>query len=231
MIRDYGYRPGSEATTALGERTRAEWVSILPTYDVLNRCVPYTAGTSSDVERCAYPECTSEEAVALGAVCADGGAWEMRSSAQRAACVVKVTKVQGEVYRMQTDDEIAGASDSLLRYIAQAAGFLNDVVASLQESRVHLVGFGLLLPVLLSFGYALLLRFCAAAAVYLMLGVLLLSMLGLTILCYVKAGLLTILTYCLLCLLYLLASPFCATSRQVDRSAASRPKTYPQPQP
>ena len=164
-------------------------MSILPTYDVLNRCVPYTAGTSSDVERCAYPECTSEEAVALGAVCADGGAWEMRSSAQRAACVVKVTKVQGEVYRMQTDDEIAGASDALLRYIAQAAGFLNDVVASLQESRVHLVGFGLLLPVLLAFGYALLLRFCAAAAVYLMLGVLLLSMLGLTILCYVKAGL------------------------------------------
>ena len=57
-----------------------------------------------------------------------------------------------------------------------------------------LVGFGLLLPVLLAFGYALLLRFCAAAAVYLMLGVLLLSMLGLTVLCYVKAGLLTILT-------------------------------------
>jgi hypothetical protein len=189
VIRDYGYRPGSEATTALGARTRAEWVSILPTYDVLNRCVPYTSATSSDVERCAYPECTSEQAVALGAVCADGGAWEMRSSAQRAACVVKVTKVQGKVYRMQTDDEIAGASDALLRYIAQAAGFLNDVVASLQESRVHLVGFGLLLPVLLSFGYALFLRFCAAAAVHLMLAVLLLSMASATVLCYVKAGL------------------------------------------
>ena len=61
-------------------------------------------------ERCAYPDCTAEEVVALGAVCADaaapGGAggdevsskgeWEMTSSAQRAACVVKVTKLQGE---------------------------------------------------------------------------------------------------------------------------------------
>ena len=82
-----------------------------------------------------------------------------------------MTKLQGEVYKMQTDDEIAGASDTLLRYIAQAAGFLNDVVASLQASRIYLVGFGLLLPVLLSFGYALFLRFFAAAAVYLMLTV------------------------------------------------------------
>ena len=97
-------------------------------------------------ERCAYPNCTASEVVALGAVCADAaasggegsgevssrGEWEMKSSAQRAACIVKVTKLQGEVYKMQTDDEIAGASDTLLRYIAQAAGFLNDVVASLQ---------------------------------------------------------------------------------------------------
>ena len=82
-----------------------------------------------------------------------------------------MTKLQGEVYTMQTDDEIAGASDTLLRYIAQAAGFLNDVVASLQASRIYLVGFGLLLPVLLSFGYALFLRFFAAVAVYLMLTV------------------------------------------------------------
>ena len=147
-IRDYGYSKGSAATTALGERTRAEWISILPTYDVLNRCVPYTEATSVEQERCAYPNCTAGEVVALGAVCADaaasGGAgsgevssrgeWEMKSSAQRAACIVKVTKLQGEVYKMQTDDEIAGASDTLLRYIAQAAGFLNDVVASLQAS-------------------------------------------------------------------------------------------------
>ena len=39
-----------------------------------------------------------------------------------------------------------------------------------------------------------------------MLGVLLLSMLGLTILCYVKAGLLTILTYLLLTMLTILTS-------------------------
>ena len=43
IIRDYGYSKGSAATTALGERTRAEWISILPTYDVLNRyCLTLT---------------------------------------------------------------------------------------------------------------------------------------------------------------------------------------------
>ena len=47
---------------------------------------------------------------------------------------------------------------------------------SLQASRIYLVGFGLLLPVVLSFGYALFLRFFAAVAVYLMLTVRLLSM-------------------------------------------------------
>ena len=148
---------------------------------MLNRCVPYTDATSVEQERCAYPSCTAEEAVGLGAVCADapapaggasstvssGGEWEMTSGAQRAACIVKVsqlqgeanpepnpnpdpnpnpnpgpkpgpnpapnpnpnpnpnpdlhqvTKLQGAVYKMQTDDEISGASDTLLRYIAQ----------------------------------------------------------------------------------------------------------------
>ena len=72
---------------------------------MLNRCVPYTDATSVEQERCAYPDCTAEEVVALGAVCADAaapgagagggevsskGEWEMTSSAQRAACVVKV---------------------------------------------------------------------------------------------------------------------------------------------
>ena len=135
--------------------------------------------------------------VALGGVCDTAlgkGEWAMSTRAQKAACLVKVTKVEGEVYKMQTSDDIAGASDALLEYIAQAAGLLNDLVSSLQASwllppptpatvssypppshlhhhhalpqatSTYLVGFGILAPVVLSFAYALFLRFFAAAA-------------------------------------------------------------------
>lgn len=104
---------------------------------MLNRCVPYTDSANTETDLCAYPKCDAAEVVALGGVCDTAlgkGEWAMSTRAQKAACLVKVTKVEGEVYKMQASDDIAGASDALLEYIAQAAGFLNDLVSSLQAS-------------------------------------------------------------------------------------------------
>merc|ERR1719502_539332 len=85
-------------------------------------------------------------------------------------------------------EETSDASEALLDYIAQAAGFLNDIVSSLSQTALFLAGFGILLPIVLAFAYALFLRFFAAAALYTMMLLLVLAMLLATVVCYVKAG-------------------------------------------
>jgi len=192
IVADYGYDPASATTQALGGKTQSSWVSILPTYDVLNRCIPYSESDESESKQCAYPSCTSAEAVAVGATCdlasPTEGAWSMVGDEQEAACLVKVTQVSGQVFTMNTNDEVADMSETLLDYIASAAGWLNDIVSSLQQTALFLAGFGILLPIVLSFAYALFLRFFAGAAIYSCLFLLVVSELLVTCVCYAKAG-------------------------------------------
>lgn len=190
VFTDYGYDPASEVTQALGDKTQASWISPLPTYDVLNRCIPYSEADNVEADFCAFPNCNATEAMAVGAVCDPDGAgeWEMSNLEQETVCVVKMARVSGRVYSMQMAEETSDASEALMEYIAQAAGFLNDIVSSLSQTAVFLAGFGILLPIVLAFAYALFLRFFAAAALYTMMIILVLSMLLATVVCYVKAG-------------------------------------------
>ena len=190
VFTDYGYDPSSEVTQALGSKTQPSWISPLPTYDVLNRCIPYAEADNVEADRCAYPNCNATESMAVGAVCdPEGeGEWEMTNIEQETVCIVKMARVSGKVYSMNMAEETSDASEALLDYIAQAAGFLNDIVSSLSQTALFLAGFGILLPIVLAFAYALFLRFFAAAALYTMMLLLVLAMLLATVVCYVKAG-------------------------------------------
>ena len=116
---------------------QAEWISVLPTYDVLNRCIPYNEAEQGETDLCAYPGCNATEVQSVGGVCeAEKGYWTMYTEAQKSACLVKVTKVSGEVFTMQTaSDDVADASETLLKYIATAAGFLGQLYCNKSTRR------------------------------------------------------------------------------------------------
>ena len=146
----------------LGSGTQAEWIASLPTIDVLNRCIPRTASSSSRTKLCAYPPCTSAAVVAIGVQCDTSfgqGAWPLcnnsspsssECAAEEAVCQVQVETGSYVNYATQTNDEQSAA---LVQSIAGRVGQTADTIDELWRARTPIIVGGVVFPILLAVAY------------------------------------------------------------------------------
>jgi choline transporter-like protein 2/4/5 len=202
LITDYGYSKTSPVTQALGSGTQELWLSATPTVDIFNRCIPRTESSSDRVEMCAYPKCTSAEAVAVGAVCETSGgfpngSWpvcpssegsgmeDSECTAQKDVCKVRARETTTMTFELATSDE---ASAAMLSQVANSVGGLFEIMSSISSASVFIGVGGIVLPIALAFLYMFLLFMFAKIIIYSLLVMLVFSQLLATFVCFSRSG-------------------------------------------
>jgi len=205
MVTDYGYDPTTQVTQALGTGTQKLWLSATPTVDIMNRCIPRSETSTDLVEMCAYPKCNSTEAAAVGAVCANTGSFvngewaicptvdpdntgsggPIDCAAQTDTCKVRAKETTTMAYALSTSDE---ASAAMLASVANTVGGLFEIMSAISSASTMIIVGGILVPIVLAFGYMMLLFFFAKTIIYTLLVVLILSELVLTFVCFSRSG-------------------------------------------
>lgn len=192
FIADYGYDPETYTTAALGSGTRAQWISVLPTIDMFNRCIPRIKANADKTIMCAYPKCTATEVSAVGGTCYAGGApftndeWAATTDAQKAVCQVELSETNTLSYSLASGDE---ASAALLTSVASSVGGFYEIVTAFVKSFTYILAGGVGAPLVLAFAYMLLLFLFAKTIIYAALVVLIISQLAATFILFTKSGL------------------------------------------
>jgi choline transporter-like protein 2/4/5 len=156
MVHDYG---SAEDQRKAGGR--AVWFTVLPTIDVLNRCVP-TKHVTADAapDRCAYPSCDNVTNPWMQCDAEFPALWTIRSLGERAKCKVKFQSVQV--------DQLATTEPSpLVERLAEKAAFLSRLIQSLVAAQTEIMVLGLVAPALLGLAWLILLRLFARTVVWL----------------------------------------------------------------
>jgi choline transporter-like protein 2/4/5 len=171
LIKDENYEASAanQAVAYNGVISRAEWPSVLPTQDLMNRCIPRMQSTEEESRSCIYPNCTAPELAGLDVVCnaANDGSWKpcadgsFECQAAAAACVVDKVDVSGTVFQPSGNNE---AAEEIMDMLSNAANDAYEMASStFNNLRWVMVG-GVVLPVALMCGYMLLLRWLAGFA-------------------------------------------------------------------
>ena len=133
MVRDYGSEQQQQQAGG-----KAVWFTVLPTLDVLNRCVP-TKHVTSDAapDRCAYPACDPVTNPWMQCDAEFPSLWTMTTLFERSKCEVKFQSVRV--------DQLATTEPSpLVERIADKVGFLARVISSLVDAQTEILLLGLL---------------------------------------------------------------------------------------
>ena len=155
MVRDYGSEQQQQQAGG-----KAVWFTVLPTLDVLNRCVP-TKHVTSDAapDRCAYPACDPVTNPWMQCDAEFPSLWTMTTLFERSKCEVKFQSVRV--------DQLATTEPSpLVERIADKVGFLARVISSLVDAQTEILLLGLLAPTLLGLAWLVLLRLFARTVVW-----------------------------------------------------------------
>ena len=156
MEHDYGT---AEEQAAAGGR--AYWFTVLPTIDVLNRCVPTKHVDASDApDRCAYPVCDNVTNPWMVCDAEHPTLWLMTSLSDRMRCEIKFQHV--EVDQLDTMEP-----SPLVERIADGMAFTQRLAEALVASWAEILGFGLGLSIAAGIAWLLLLRFFARVVVWL----------------------------------------------------------------
>lgn len=156
MVHDYG--------TAEDQRKaggKAVWFSVLPTLDVLNRCVP-TKHVTADAkpDRCAYPACDNITSPWMQCDAEFPALWTISSLSEGSKCKVKFQSVKV--------DQLATMQPSpLVKRIAEKVAFLQKLIQSLVAAQDEIIVLGLVVPVLLGVSWLIMLRLFARTVVWL----------------------------------------------------------------
>jgi choline transporter-like protein 2/4/5 len=186
---DYGYDPDSATTQALGSGTRAQWISAVPTVDMLNRCIPRSEASTDITKMCAYPACDDAEAIGVGATCTSnpdfGKGWEVTTQAQKDVCIVQAKQSTSMQYGISASDE---ASQAMLASVANAVGGVFEIASSLAEAYPVIIAVGIALPVVIAFAYMVLLYLFAPIMIWTLLILLVILELIGCIVCFIMSG-------------------------------------------
>lgn len=162
------------------------WRVPLDTVDIVNRCLPMREKRTSEVVLCAQPDCHEASRKCYTAQFHDQRFWEMdiSSPADVSLCVTQA--------RLDTEltFEASGAGPAE-EQLAESLQGLNQASAAVLESKEAVIIFGILAPIALGFAFVLLLRCAAGPVIYSGIALLLAVLVGATILCAAKAGLLS----------------------------------------
>ena len=152
ITRDYGT---PEQWQAAGGQ--AYYFQVLPTMDILNRCVP-TRSVSADQapDRCAYPVCDNVTMVCDTEI---PTLWMLRTSSDRSRCEIKFQHVEVDQFATMSPSPLAAR-------IADQMAALQRIVISMLDAQNHMLIFGLAAPVVLGLTWLLLLRFFAKTIVW-----------------------------------------------------------------
>jgi len=198
FIADYGWSngaPNNPTTSAIvgkdDDGSRAFWPAATPTTEVLNRCVPRIDANSQSETMCVLPNCTSPEAVAVGAVCTtnlDFGAlaWPMSGDVQKSACEVEAKQTKAMQYQISTGDE---AGKAALASLAGVVGGFFEVVASMRGAIWLILAFGILAPICVAVLYMILLYLFTRTIIYGLLVLLVVVELIATFISFARSGL------------------------------------------
>jgi len=200
LVADYGYLPATVFTQSFGSGTQAQWLAVTPTVDIFNRCIPRATSNQAAAAMCAYPKCTSAEAIAVGAVCANtpgftNGEWEVcpesgsgdaaTCAAQTAACLLRKVNTETTTFELATSN---AESEAMLSSVADVMGGFFEIMASISQSIVFIVVGGVAVPFALAFAYMLLLFFFAKIIIYALLILMCIAMLLATFVCFSRSG-------------------------------------------
>jgi choline transporter-like protein 2/4/5 len=139
----------------------AYYFAVLPTLDVLNRCVPTKHVSASSVpDRCAYPSCDNVTNPWMVCDTEHPSLWIIQSLSDQLACEVKFQHVEV--------DQLATMTPSpLVERIATSMAFVQRVTGALVASWSEIIGFGFGLSIGLGIAWLVLLRLFAKTVVWL----------------------------------------------------------------
>jgi len=174
ITRDYG--TPAEWGAAGGS---AQYYTTLPTVDVLNRCVPTVAVSSSVVpDRCAVPVCDN---VTMTCDVEYPNLWLLLTYTDTARCEVK--------FQSQTVEQFATMNASpLTAQIAAKMAFLQSLVQALDAARQEIFLLGMVAPVVLGLAWLILLRLFARTIVWGAIILIAIALLALTIYLFIISG-------------------------------------------
>jgi len=217
FIEDYGFNPSTSVTQAFGSGTQPLWLSATPTLDIANRCLPAQQSTQGQEIVCAYPKCTTPEALAVGAICTnsstfDNGEWTLcpddttstgsgssnpitlyqEAVAARRKCTeqTQTCKVRAR-YTATTTHELSTSDDTsaaMLATISSTVGGIFEIMSSVYSASSYIIVGGVIVPVVLAFLYMLLLFLFAKIIIYTLLVMLIIVQLVATFVCFSRSG-------------------------------------------
>jgi hypothetical protein len=152
-VRDYGTE--AQWRSAGGS---AQYFQTLPTVDLLNRCVPTRAVSStSDPPLCAYPAC---DGTTMVCDTQRPQLWLLRSIQDRSRCQVRFEHVEVDQFATMRPSPLTAR-------LADNMAFVQRLVESMERARTEVLVLGLAAPVVLGLAWLLLLRFFARTIVWL----------------------------------------------------------------
>ena len=152
IVRDYGSRAQWQAAGG-----SSYYFQVLPTMDLMNRCIPKKAVSASTVpDRCAYPVCDGVTMVCDPEM---PNLWVLNSLSDRLRCEVKFQHVEVDQFATMTPSPLTAK-------IADKMAFIQRLVTGMFSAQTEIMLLGLVAPIILGVAWLVLLRLFAKTIVY-----------------------------------------------------------------